>query len=118
MISINGDGETSRDFCYVTNAVQANIAAALASSQNQGEVYNVAVGARTTLNDLFKSLRQGLSSHQIHYDQNPKYVEFQDGDVRHSEADISKARQRLSYEPSHRVEQGLAEALPWYIQRA
>ena len=118
VISINGDGETSRDFCYVANAVQANIAAALASLENQGEVYNVAVGARTTLNDLFKSLREGLSRHQIHYDQDPTHVEFRDGDVRHSEADISKARQRLGYEPSHRVGQGLADALPWYIRRA
>ena len=117
VITINGDGETSRDFCYVANAVQANIAAALASSENQGEVYNVAVGARTTLNDLFEALREGLSRHQIHYEQDPKHVEFRDGDVRHSEADISKARQRLGYEPSHRVEQGLAEALPWYIRR-
>lgn len=117
-ISINGDGETSRDFCYVANAVQANIAAALASEEHQGEVYNVAVGARTTLNELFTSLREGLAKHQIHYDQDPKYADFREGDVRHSEADISKARLRLDFEPTHRVQDGLAEALPWYIQRA
>lgn len=117
-ISINGDGETSRDFCYVANAVQANIAAALASEEHQGEVYNVAVGARTSLTELFTSLREGLARHQIQYDHDPEYADFREGDVRHSEADISKARLRLGFEPTHRVQDGLAEALPWYIQRA
>jgi UDP-N-acetylglucosamine 4-epimerase len=117
-IVINGDGETSRDFCYVTNAVQANLLAALAPDEVQGEVYNVAVGERTTLNQLFGLLRDGLGRHQVHYRLEPAYGPFRAGDVRHSEADIGKARRMLGYAPSHDVAAGLAEALPCYLAQA
>jgi UDP-N-acetylglucosamine 4-epimerase len=115
-IFINGDGETSRDFCYVANVVQANLLAA--TGENSGavnQVYNVAVCARTTLNRLFELLRQNLLPCYPHLeDCAPGYRDFRACDVRHSEADISKARRLLGYQPSHTVEQGIAEALDWY----
>ena len=114
-VVINGDGETSRDFCYVANAVQANILAALAPAEARGQVYNVAVGERTSLNELFTILRETLQSMQIHYDKKPKYGSFRAGDVRHSLADISKARNNLGYAPAHHVRDGLQIAMPWYV---
>jgi UDP-N-acetylglucosamine 4-epimerase len=116
-VVINGDGETSRDFCFVANAVQANIRAALAGDDVQGEVFNVAVGERTSLNQLFALIRDGLAAHQVHYGRDAVHREFRPGDVRHSLADVSKARRLLGYEPSHGLAQGIAEALPWYIER-
>jgi UDP-N-acetylglucosamine/UDP-N-acetylgalactosamine 4-epimerase len=113
---INGDGETSRDFCFVENAVQANIKAALAPPEAQGEVYNVAVGERTTLNELFKMLQVSLAARQLNYKKTPRYEEFRAGDVRHSQADISKAVLLLGYTPTHNVEQGIEAAMPWYIE--
>lgn len=112
---INGDGHTSRDFCYVANAVQANLRAALAPEEAQGQVFNVAVGGRTSLLELFAMLRDGLRSHQVHYSQDPRMAAFRPGDVKHSQADISKARSVLGYGPTHDVAQGLTEALPWYL---
>jgi UDP-N-acetylglucosamine/UDP-N-acetylgalactosamine 4-epimerase len=114
-ITINGDGQTSRDFCFVDNAVQANIKAALADTVAKPEVYNVAVGDRTTLNSLVRMLKAALATHQIHYSREPVYTDFRAGDVRHSQADISKAASLLGYAPTHTVEQGIAEAMPWYI---
>lgn len=114
-VTINGDGETSRDFCFVANAVQANILAALAPDEVQGEVFNVAYGGRTSLNQLFALIRDGLEEHQIHYGREPEYAEFRAGDVRHSQADIGKGNRMLGYEPTHDVARGLAEALPYYI---
>jgi UDP-N-acetylglucosamine 4-epimerase len=116
-VIINGDGETSRDFCFVANAVQANIRAALAEEEAQGEVFNVAAGARTSLNDLFTLVRDGLREHQVHYTREPRHVDFRPGDVRHSLADIGKARRLLGYEPTHSIGQGITQALPWYIER-
>ena len=116
-VTINGDGETSRDFCFVANAVQANIRAALAGEEAQGSVFNVAVGARTSLNRLFALIRDGLREHQVHYRREPLHADFRRGDVRHSQADIGKARRLLGYAPTHSIEQGIAAALPWYIQR-
>jgi UDP-N-acetylglucosamine 4-epimerase len=114
---INGDGETSRDFCFVDNVVQANLLAALAGDEHTDEVYNVAVGGRTTLNELFAAIRDGLAAGQPELaGAAPEYRDFRFGDVRHSQADISKARTRLGYAPTHTVQQGLAEALPWYVQ--
>jgi UDP-N-acetylglucosamine 4-epimerase len=117
-VQINGDGETTRDFCYVANAVQANLLAATteqAPAVNQ--VYNVAVGGCTSLNELFDALRElldpfapGVKAVQ------PHYADFRPGDVRHSQADISKARRLLGYEPTHDLRAGLVEALPWYVQ--
>jgi UDP-N-acetylglucosamine/UDP-N-acetyl-alpha-D-glucosaminouronate 4-epimerase len=111
-IYVNGDGETSRDFCYIENVVQANLLAATASAPEAvNQVYNVAVGERTTLNELLRSIRKLLP-------QTPpaKIVnrDFRAGDVAHSLADISKAREWLGYAPTHRLEQGLAEAMDWY----
>jgi UDP-N-acetylglucosamine 4-epimerase len=117
-IFVNGDGETSRDFCFVANAVQANILAALAPDTAQGEVFNVAYGGRTTLNQLFAFIREGLAGHQVAYALDPIYRDFRVGDVRHSQADIGKAERMLSYCPSHDVQHGLAEALPYYLGRA
>ncbi len=117
---IFGDGETSRDFCYVANAVQANILAATAEdSAATGGAYNVACGQETSLNDLFMMIRDGLSKYQpsvagaeaIH---SPP----RQGDIRRSLADVSKARRLLGYEPSHRVKDGLAQALEWYATKA
>lgn len=116
-VHVNGDGETSRDFCYVSNVVQANILAATTDNPEAvNQVYNVAVGERTTLNQLFCELRDRLRPQFPHLTQfKPLYREFRTGDVRHSHADISKARSRLNYEPMHHIEQGLDEALGWYV---
>jgi len=114
-VKINGDGNTSRDFCFVSNTVQANIKAALAQPDDQGTVYNVAVGDKTTLNQLFRMIRDELALLGISYTREPQYVDFRAGDVRHSLADISKARSGLGYDPTHRLQQGLREAMPWYI---
>jgi UDP-N-acetylglucosamine 4-epimerase len=117
-VEIYGDGSTSRDFCYVDNAVQANIRAALAGEEAQNQVYNVAVGERTSLAELFGLLRDGLGRHQVHYDLEPVYRDFRPGDVLHTQADISKASSLLGYSPTHSISQGLEEALPWYLRMA
>ena len=114
-VIINGDGETSRDFCYVANAVQANLRAALAPEEAQGQVYNVAVGDRTTLTELFGLIRDGLTDFQVHYDRDPEMAAFRPGDVKHSLASIDKAARLLGYQPTHRIGGGLSEALPWYV---
>lgn len=115
-VVINGDGETSRDFCFVANAVQANIRAALADI-SQSEVFNVALGDRTTLNELFNGLVQSLAENGIHYAKTAQYGEFRSGDVRHSQADIGKAKAMLGYAPEYRIRDGLKLAMPWYIQQ-
>lgn len=117
VVTINGDGETSRDFCFIANAVQANIRAALAPDEAQGEVYNVAVGERTTLNSLFDMIRDALALHQVPYGNEPVFAKFRAGDVRHSEADISKAKQGLEFLPTHTVREGILQAVPWYLER-
>ena len=117
-IEIHGDGETTRDFCYVANVVQANLlAATVQKSEAVNEIYNVAVCARTSLNQLFGLLREGLLPHYSHLQNcHPLHDDFRAGDVRHSEADISKAARLLGYQPTHTVQQGLSEALDWYRQ--
>ncbi|MBD0318900.1 MAG: SDR family oxidoreductase [Gemmatimonadetes bacterium] len=116
---IHGDGETSRDFCYIDNVLQANLLAATAPADATDEVYNVACGERTTLNELFAALRDGLARHRPELaEARPEYAGFRAGDVRHSLADISKIRGRLGYEPTHRVREGIDEALEWYAARA
>jgi UDP-N-acetylglucosamine/UDP-N-acetylgalactosamine 4-epimerase len=114
---INGDGETSRDFCYVANAVQANLLAATAQHPEAADqVYNVAVGDRTTLNELFAAIRSALEPRFPHLKSlRPSYRDFRAGDVRHSLADVSKAKALLGYQPSHRIEKGLTEAMEWYL---
>jgi UDP-N-acetylglucosamine 4-epimerase len=114
-VTINGDGETSRDFCFVLNAVQANLLAALAGDEVQGEVFNVAVGDRTSLNRLFDLLREGLHALGRSYTREAVPGPFRAGDVRHSEADISKGERLLGYRPTHDIGAGLASALPWYL---
>ena len=114
---VNGDGETSRDFCFVDNAVQANLLAATTTSPDAlNQVYNVAVGDRTTLNQLYSLLRDGLADQGVPPDTAPTYREFRTGDVRHSQADVSKAQRLLGYAPTHRLAAGIAEALPWYVR--
>lgn len=113
---INGDGETSRDFCFVENAVQANLLAATADDDEKNEVYNVAVGDRTTLNDLFHALRVALEEGGKPYRKKPNYREFRAGDVRHSQADISKAVANLGYAPEYRILEGIGKAMPWYVR--
>ncbi len=116
-VHINGDGETSRDFCYIENAVQANLLAAVTTRKSAlNQVYNIAVGDRTTLNQLFYCLRDHLSIELPRLkDARPVYRDFRSGDVRHSLADIGKAKSLLGYEPTHAVEKGLLEAMSWYV---
>lgn len=113
-VFINGDGATSRDFCFVANAVQANLRAALAGLSGH-HVVNVAVGERTDLNTLFALILAEVRriSPQI-AEVLPTYRDFRAGDVAHSLADISRARELLGYEPTHRVPEGLRLAAPWY----
>ena len=116
-VFINGDGETSRDFCYVANAVQANLLAATTTApEARNQVYNVAVGDRTTLNQLYGFLQSGLAIFGGNNLVQPIYRDFRAGDVRHSQADVGKARRLLGYEPTHALKRGLDEALPWYQQ--
>lgn len=112
---INGDGETSRDFCFVENAVQANILAATADEEGKNQVFNVALGDRTTLNELFSSLVSALSINEVSYSKQAIYQDFRAGDVRHSQADISKAKSLIGYQPEFRIQQGINKAMPWYI---
>ena len=115
-VYINGDGETSRDFCYIDNAVQANILAATTGNEDAlNQVYNVAVGDRTTLNQLYEFIRSGLKNDFPHLQScKAEHRDFRAGDVKHSLADISKANRLLGYVPTHRIEDGLKEALYWY----
>lgn len=119
-VYINGDGETSRDFCFVANVVQANLLAATVENLPAlNQVYNIAAARRTTLNQLFELLRNRLTNGFPRLQElRPVYRAFQPGDVRHSHADIAKARELLAYQPTHDVEQGLTEALDWYIEHA
>ena len=111
----NGDGETSRDFCFIENAVQANILAATSDETAKGEVYNVAVSGRTDLNQLFNAIKQSLGNNAVGYDKEPVYRDFRAGDVRHSQADISKAQRLLGYGPVFNIEAGITKAMPWYV---
>lgn len=115
-VFINGDGDTSRDFCFIENAVQANLLAATAVDSAKNEVYNVAVGDRTTLNDLFGALKSALAENGVVYDKEPVYRDFRPGDVRHSQADIGKAAGKLGYAPEFRIFEGIAKAMPWYLK--
>lgn len=117
-VYINGDGETSRDFCYIDNAVQANLLAATTENADAvNQVYNVAVGDRTTLNELYEQLRLNLLPRFAYLqDAQPTYRDFRAGDVRHSLADVGKAAERLGYAPTHRIDQGVEVAMDWYVQ--
>lgn len=113
-VFINGDGETSRDFCFIENTVQMNLLAATAPDDAKDQVYNVAVGDRTTLNDLYSSIKTALASNDITVNADPIYRDFRAGDVRHSQADIGKATDKLGYQPQFRILEGIEKAMPWY----
>lgn len=117
---IFGDGETSRDFCHVANVAQANLlAATTARSLGNSEVYNVACGRETTLNELFRMIRLGLVGLQpAMAGAFPTYAHFRDGDIRRSGADIGKISQDLQYEPTHTIAQGLSHTLEWYVEHS
>ncbi len=116
-VYINGDGQTSRDFCYIDNAVQANLLAATTEHNDAlNQAYNIAVQARTTLNELFELIRGQLQQRfPAVRERQPVYREFRAGDVAHSHANIDKAKRLLGYVPSHDVQQGLVAAMDWYI---
>ncbi|MDP1652045.1 MAG: SDR family oxidoreductase [Rhodocyclaceae bacterium] len=116
-VYINGDGATSRDFCYIANTIQANLLAATTDNpEATNQVYNVAVGERTTLNELCGFLQKHLAERYPHLkDYQPIHRDFRAGDVRHSLADIGKAATLLGYAPSHRIDAGLQESMAWYI---
>jgi UDP-N-acetylglucosamine 4-epimerase len=115
-VLINGDGRTSRDFCYVANAVQANLLAATTKQAGAvNQVYNVALNERTSLNELYALLRDRLAPHHPHLrSARPIHRAFRAGDVRHSQADIRKAKRWLGFRPTHRIDEGLDAALEWY----
>ncbi|MCX6913040.1 MAG: SDR family oxidoreductase [Verrucomicrobia bacterium] len=117
-IFINGDGETSRDFCFVANVVQANLLAAMTANAGAvNQAYNVALGHRTTLNELFHSLQSTLRKRDPALpEQKPVYRDFRSGDVRHSLADIGKAQRLFGFAPSHSIAAGLEVAMDWYRQ--
>ena len=109
--SINGDGATSRDFCYVANTVQANLLAATRRSAN-GKIYNISAGKKVSLNQLHNLLRKMTGS-----DTFPKHRPFRKGDVKHSLADISAAKRDLGYRPTHLLKEGLELTVDWYKRR-
>lgn len=124
-VFINGDGKTSRDFCFIENVMQMNILAATINTVHperetdegkDSEVYNVAVGDRTTLNDLFGAIKYALIKNDVNLSLEPTYRDFRAGDVRHSQADISKAKNALGYEPKFKITEGIDKAMPWYIK--
>ena len=118
-IMINGDGETSRDFCYVENVVQANVlAATTAKPEALNQVFNVALGDRMTLNQLYDLIRRNLALFGIENGLSPKFQAFRPGDVRHSQADIGKAQRLLGYCPSARVEESIAKSVVWYMKNS
>ena len=117
-VSINGDGETSRDFCFIDNCVQANLLAATAPDEAADQVYNVAFGERTSLNELFALIRERVVDRvPAARDAEPVYRDFRAGDVRHSLADITKAARLLGYQPEYSVRAGLDRAAAWYVGR-
>jgi UDP-N-acetylglucosamine 4-epimerase len=117
-VFINGDGETSRDFSFIQNAIQANLLAATAAHAALNHVYNMAVGDRTTLKQLYGLIRDNLVPHGVSPTVEPEYRDFRAGDVRHSLADVSKAHRLLGYEPTHRIADGIQAATRWYVSRS
>jgi len=114
---INGDGETSRDFCYIENTVQMNLLAATTeNSDATNQIYNVAHNQRTSLNELYQFIKERVSRYCQLQETDPIYREFRAGDVRHSQADITKAQSLLGYQPVQDVKQGLNEVMEWYVK--
>tara|TARA_B110000483_G_scaffold66276_1_gene82947 strand:- start:153 stop:1178 length:1026 start_codon:yes stop_codon:yes gene_type:complete len=117
-VFINGDGETSRDFCFIENAVQANILAATSTNQLAlNNIYNIAVGDRTSLNQLYRILQAFIKKENKFQHSKLIYRSFRDGDVRHSQADITKAKKLLGYKPTHKVRDGLKATVGWYLNK-
>lgn len=116
-VFINGDGETSRDFCFINNTVQANILAATTTNDDaKNQVYNVAVGDRTTLNDLFNAIKVALAENSVNYHKDAVYRDFRAGDVRHSQASIAKIQNYLAYDPKFKIDEGIQLAMQWYVK--
>ncbi|CAB1220546.1 NAD-dependent epimerase/dehydratase family protein [Acinetobacter bouvetii] len=116
-VFINGDGETSRDFCFIENTVQANILAATTQDDEaKNQVYNVAVGDRTTLNDLYRAIQNALAENDVNYVKDAVYRDFRAGDVRHSQASIAKIENALGYAPEFRIDAGIQLAMRWYVK--
>ena len=115
---INGDGETSRDFTYIDNVVQANILAGTTTNEKAfGEAFNTAIGGRETLNNLYSAIIKGIKRELPNLDiKDPIYRDFRAGDIRHSNANINKMKNILGYEPTHTLESGLSESITWYIK--
>ncbi|WP_104487852.1 NAD-dependent epimerase/dehydratase family protein [Acinetobacter indicus] len=114
-VFINGDGETSRDFCFIQNVVQANILAATTeSNEAKNQVYNVALGDRTTLNELYRAIQDALAENDVQFERDPVYRDFRAGDVRHSQASIAKIQQHLGYAPEFKIAEGIQLAMRWY----
>lgn len=117
VVFINGDGETSRDFCFIENVVQANILAATITSQEAAnQVYNIAAGDRTTLNCLFNLIRESLELHGVSYKKAAEWRDFRVGDVRHSQASVEKAEALLGYRPAVKVKDGVAATVAWFCR--
>lgn len=115
-VFINGDGETSRDFCFIENTVQANILAATTQNDKaKNQVYNVAVGDRTTLNNLFNAIKAALNKNGVIYNKRPVYRDFRAGDVRHSQASIEKIKALLAYEALFIIKEGMDISMKWYV---
>ena len=115
-ITIYGDGNTTRDFCYIENVIQANILAATNSNQNNNSIYNVAVGNQISLNDLFLSIKKNLQINNIFYQKKPIYKSFRSGDIRYSLANIAKIKKELKYSPYQSFDTGICDLVPWYIK--
>jgi UDP-N-acetylglucosamine/UDP-N-acetylgalactosamine 4-epimerase len=115
-VEIYGDGQTSRDFCYIDNVIQANLLAALSPLESRNHVYNVAVGDRTSLNELFEVLVKNLLKEGIDYNLDPKYKDFRSGDVKHSQASISKISKKLGYDPFFNIHSGIEQSIKWYVE--
>jgi UDP-N-acetylglucosamine 4-epimerase len=116
-VFINGDGETSRDFCYIDNTVQMNLLAATSDNPDAAnQVYNVALNDRTSLNQLYEMIQERLVVMKPNLEKTgPIYRDFRAGDVRHSQADISKAQKLLGYTPTHKISEGMDVAMSWYV---
>ena len=117
-VEIYGDGHTGRDFCYVENAIQANLLSALSENKEaQGQIFNVALNDITSLNDLFDMIKSILSEQtNTEVNVSPKYLDFRPGDIKSSQADINKLINLLGYKPSHKIKDGLIETVSWFLK--
>ena len=116
-VFINGDGSTTRDFCFIDNAVQANIMAALniVNLKKRADIFNIAFGQANSLLVLFESIRSLLNKEGASYSKDPIFRDFREGDIKDSLADISKARALIGYDPAHDLQKGLEEVIPWFL---